>query len=945
MFAHVSFDCDDPTADIFCHSIEDAGFGAQLVSSQLAEDVQPKACSTLQLKIFGLTDASSASALESQLRSWSGVHSANVTLRNARATITHNPSMLGLRALVEGIEHLGLNALLADSDDNNAQLESLAKTREIQEWRRSFWISLCFAIPVFLISMIFPLCGPWLDFGSVPLPVPGLYLGDVVCLLLTAPVQFGIGRRFYRSAFKSLRHGSPTMDVLVVLGTSAAFFFSVASMLVSIFSSLHMRPSTVFDTSTMLITFITLGRYLENRAKGQTSRALSRLMSLAPSMAAIYVDPIAVEKAVELFDDNDEHSKEGRTETDRPSSTGERTIPTELIQVGDIVILRPGDKIPADGTVLRGKSYVDESAITGEALPILKHQGHTLIGGTVNGVGRIDFKVTRAGRDTQLSQIVRLVQEAQTHRAPIQRLADIVAGYFVPTVIGLGLLTFLGWMILSRVLPHPPMIFVDHTSGGTVMVCLKLCISVIVFACPCALGLSTPTAVMVGTGVGAERGILVKGGATLETATKLTHVVLDKTGTLTMGQMSVASCEMALPWEGNDWRQRLWWTLVGLTEKDSEHPIGKAAHKAAKQRMGLGDDESLPGRVSDFEVIVGRGVGALVEPATKAEPRSYRVLVGNERYLRDRSVDVPAEASVASPVKAKFSDDPSALSTPNSQTTILVAIDGIYAGQLLLSDALKPTAVAAVAALRRMGLETFLVTGDQASSAHAVARLVNIPSSHVHAGVSPDQKQEIVRDLQGRGAQVAMVGDGINDSPALATADVGIAMATGTDVAMEAADIVLMRPHDLLDVAASLHLARTIFRRIKLNLLWACAYNIVGLPFAMGFFLPFGLHLHPMAAGAAMAASSVSVLGSSLLLKRWCRPKWMNVDVLDPTKHSDLSSLPRSPSWSSSPSSSFPSWRAINPKRLWRAGWASIKSKGHHSDDGYLPLHNLETVG
>ena len=566
-------------------SIEDAGFDVQLVSSQLAEDVQLKAWSTLQLKIFGLTDASSAFALESQLRSWSGVRSANVTLRNTRATIIHNPSMLGLRALVENIEHLGLNALLADSDDNNAQLESLAKTREIQEWRRAFWISLSFAVPVFLISMIFPLCMPWLDFGSIPLPVPGLYLGDVVCLLLTAPVQFGIGRRFYRSAFKSLRHGSPTMDVLVVLGTSAAFFFSVASMLVSIFSSWHMRPSTVFDTSTMLITFITLGRYLENRAKGQTSRALSRLMSLAPSMATIYIDPIAAEKAVELFDDNDNRSKESRTDSDRPSPTAERTVPTELIQVGDIVILRPGDKIPADGTVLRGESYVDESAITGEALPLLKHHGHALIGGTVNGVGRIDFKVTRAGRDTQLSQIVRLVQEAQTHRAPIQRLADIVAGYFVPTVIGLGLVTFLGWMILSRVLPHPPKIFVDHASGGTVMVCLKLCISVIVFACPCALGLSTPTAVMVGTGVGAERGILVKGGATLETATKLTHVVLDKTGTLTVGQMSVASCEMTLPWEGNDWRQRLWWTLVGLTEKDSEHPIGKATHKAAKERM------------------------------------------------------------------------------------------------------------------------------------------------------------------------------------------------------------------------------------------------------------------------------------------------------------------------------------------------------------------------
>ncbi|KAI9883111.1 MAG: hypothetical protein M1823_005115 [Watsoniomyces obsoletus] len=913
--------------------IEDAGFDAKLLSSQIGDEVSTQSSLTVQLKIYGLSDAASAIALESTLRSWSGVRSATVSFSNSRATITHNPSIIGLRALVESIESTGLNALVSDAEDNNAQLESLAKTREIQEWRRAFWTALSLAVPVFFISMIFPMCIPPLDFGSTPLFIPGLYLGDVVCLLLTIPVQFGIGKRFYKSAFKSLRHGSPTMDVLVVLGTSAAFFFSVAAMLVSICSFPHSRPATVFDTSTMLITFITLGRYLENRAKGHTSRALSRLMSLAPSMAAIYIDPIAAEKAAE------DQVSVAVTEKDRPDqeqagATAERVIPTELIQVGDIVILRPGDKIPADGVVVRGDTYVDESAITGEAMPILKRTGSLLIGGTVNGVGRLDFKVTRAGRDTQLSQIVKLVQEAQTDRAPIQRLADVVAGYFVPTVIALGLITFLGWLILSHVLPHPPAIFMDHASGGTLMVCLKLCISVIVFACPCALGLSTPTAVMVGTGVGAERGILVKGGATLETATKLTHVVLDKTGTLTMGKMSVAACEMTSIWNGNDWRRRVWWTLVGLAEKGSEHPIGKAVHAAAKEKTGIDEMSSLEGRVSDFEVIVGRGIGALVEPATTAERKAYRVLVGNERYLRDHGVDVPVNAgSDELPAASKTSNAPSSAQGPSGMTTILIAIDGAYAGRLSLSDTLKPTAIAAVAALHRMGLETYLVTGDQPSSAHSVARIVGIPASHVHAGVSPDQKQEIVRDLQASGAQVAMVGDGINDSPALATADVGIAMATGTDVAMEAADIVLMRPQDLLDIAASLHLARTIFRRIRLNLIWATAYNLIGLPFAMGFFLPFGYHLHPMAAGAAMAASSVSVVGSSLLLKFWRRPRWMDVDLLEASV--DNASPKRS--WRHS----TPRWTS-RVSRLGRSGWRALWPSRKQADDGYLPLHNVD---
>ncbi|KAL1845755.1 hypothetical protein VTK73DRAFT_433 [Phialemonium thermophilum] len=852
--------------------IEDRGFDAKILSSTFDLE-HSKNLSTAQFRIYGNLDASAAERLEGKLRGLAGVSSATLSLSASRLTVCHCPSVTGLRAIVEAVEQEGYNALVADNDDNNAQLESLAKTREINEWRRAFRISLSFAIPVFIISMIIPMCLSFIDFGSVEL-VPGLFLGDVFCLVLTVPVQFGIGKRFYISAWKSIKHGSPTMDVLVVLGTSCAFFFSVMAMLVSLLVPPHTRPSTIFDTSTMLITFITFGRFLENRAKGQTSKALSRLMSLAPSMATIYTDPIAAEKVAEEWETS---TGSEQSATDGQAAE-EKVIPTELLEVGDIVIIRPGDKIPADGIIVRGETYVDESMVTGEAMPVQKKKGSSVIGGTVNGHGRVDFRVTRAGRDTQLSQIVKLVQDAQTTRAPIQRLADTLAGYFVPTILILGLMTFVIWMILSHVLSNPPKIFLEEASGGKVMVCVKLCISVIVFACPCALGLATPTAVMVGTGVGAENGILVKGGAALEATTKITRVVFDKTGTLTYGKMSVANANLASVWQDNEWRRRLWWVLVGLAEMGSEHPVGRAVLGAAKAELGLDPEGNLDGSVGDFTAAVGKGISATVEPATNAERIRYRVLIGNVRHLRENSVEVP-ESAIEQSEQLNQKNAPSRYKVSNSSsagtTNIFIAVDGKYAGHLCLSDTIKEGALAAIAALHRMGVKTAMVTGDQRSTAVAVASAVGINLDEVYAGVSPDQKQDIVRKLKGQGETVAMVGDGINDSPALATADVGIAMSSGTDVAMEAADVVLMRPNDLMDVPAALHLARSIFGRIKLNLAWACAYNVIGLPFAMGIFLPLGWHLHPMAAGAAMAASSVSVVASSLLLKLWKRPRWM----------------------------------------------------------------------
>jgi len=891
--AVITHDPSKLSAEQVVEIIDDRGFDAEIISSQKSGIQQSHTTSSIQLKIYGLPDRDSANTLEDLLRQRSGVISAIINLSTSRATINYNPSLIGLRALVEAVEEAGYNALVADSEDNNAQLESLAKTKEIQEWRRAFWFSLSFAIPVFCISMLIPMCIPALDFGSWII-LPGLYLGDILCMALTFPVQFGVGKRFYISAWKSLKHKSPTMDVLVVLGTSAAWFFSVAAMLVSIISPPHDRPATVFDTSTMLITFITLGRWLENRAKGQTSKALSRLMSLAPSMATIYDDPIAADKAAEGWEiplsptvEKKESIPQEILESRKAS--GQKVIPTELIQVGDIVILRPGDKVPADGTVTRGESYVDEGMVTGEAMPILKRKGSLLMAGTVNGAGRIDFRVTRAGRDTQLSQIVKLVQEAQTSRAPIQRMADIVAGYFVPTIIVLGLTTFVSWMILSHVLPHPPKIFTDAHAGGKFMVCLKLCISVIVFACPCALGLSTPTAVMVGTGVGAEHGILVKGGAALETATKITHVVLDKTGTLTMGKMNVSSAKIEGRWTSNEWRKRLWWSIVGLAELGSEHPVGRAILGSAREHLSLGIEDSIDGSIGDFEVTVGRGISAEVEPATSAERTRYRVHIGNAKYLRSNGIRIPEDADPDSSVELSTSNASSSKVLPAGVTTIHTAIDSVYAGTLFLSDTLKPTAAAAITALHRMGITTSLVTGDTYATALSIAKAVGIPKSEIHASVSPSEKQSIISSLQsttnprnGNPHLVAMVGDGINDSPALATADIGISLSSGTDIAIEAADIVLMQPLDLLSIPASLSLARTIFNRIKLNLMWACVYNVIGLPFAMGVFLPFnGWHLHPMMAGAAMAMSSVSVVGSSLLLRFWKRPRWMSMERLE----------------------------------------------------------------
>ncbi|ORY77028.1 E1-E2 ATPase-domain-containing protein [Protomyces lactucae-debilis] len=822
------------SAEALAERIEDCGFDATIVSSiqAFAETVGGiKAEETTVFRIYGMTCASCVNKVEQGLLRIPGVSQAAVNLQLEEAKITFMPDQVGLRDLVDGIAALGFDALLADRTDDGAQLESLARTRETREWRRH-WIQCCaVAVPLFLLNKVFPYYTPLRKLLDMRVFIPGLHLVDVVSLLLTVVLLFGAARRFYQSAYKSLKHGSATMDVLIVLGVSASVAFSILSMLVSMVTSFKGHTATFFDTAGMLLTFVSFGRYLENKAKGATSTALSRLMSLAPSSATIYV------------------GKDGEKQA------AERIVATELIQIGDIVLLRPGSKVPADGVVVAGESFVDESMVTGEVEPLHKQAGSLVVAGTVNGHGSIDFRVQRVGKDTQLSQIVQLVQDAQTSKAPIQRFSDQVAGYFVPCVIFLGLLTFMAWMVLSHVLASPPAIFLNAGPGGKVMTCLKLCISVIVVACPCALGLATPTAVMVGTGMAASQGVLIKGGAVLERATQVTRVVFDKTGTLTLGQMTVQRSWMTSTWQD---RVKLWWTLVAATEQPSEHPTGHALVRHAKDVLNLAVHEMISAATTGFEVVSGRGVQCTVQ----VEGTSYEVVIGNALHL---------ESHGSTPEQ----NDQLAKSVQDGQTCVFVAINGLYAGFLGLSDQIKQDAAATVMALKRMGKQVSMVTGDQLASAQRVAKEVGISSDQVWAGIVPGGKQELIRAMQAEGCVVAMVGDGINDSPALATADIGIAVGSGTDVAIEAADMVLMRRGAILDVPVALLLSSAIFGRIKLNLLWACIYNLIAIPFAMGFFLPMGLHLHPIVAAGAMAFSSVSVVCSSLLLKYWQAPRWL----------------------------------------------------------------------
>ncbi|KAH9928782.1 copper P-type ATPase CtaA [Amylocystis lapponica] len=837
--------------DRIMNEISDIGFDATVIPTSRSD--------AITLRIYGMTCSSCTSSVEAGLGGMPGVTSVAVSLTTETCKVEFDRALVGPREMVERIEEMGFDAMLSDQEDAT-QLRSLTRTKEIQEWRSRFYWSLGFAVPVFFISMVakhIPFFAQVFDFRLCR----GIYLGDVLVLLLTSASQFWIGLRFYRNAYKALKHGSATMDVLIMLGTSAAYFYSLLAML---FATMNVdpdyRPFVFFDTSTMLIMFVSLGRYLENRAKGRTSAALTDLMALAPSMATIY--------------------------TDAPACTQEKRIPTELVQVGDTVKLVPGDKVPADGTVLRGASSVDESAVTGEPVPVLKQVGDSVIGGTVNGLGTFDMLVARAGKDTALAQIVKLVEDAQTSKAPIQAFADRVAGVFVPTVISLAVFTFIAWMVLSHVLSETSLPEMFHAHGASKLaVCLQLCISVVVVACPCALGLSTPTAIMVGTGMGAKNGILIKGGRALEASRLIKTIVLDKTGTVTQGKLTV----VAAAWAPSEDYSELYTeagsldqvplstkcvddatradviAMVAATEARSEHPLAKAVAVYGKDLLARSPAGIPQVTIDDFESVTGAGVKATV--TLVASNRQYTVYVGNANFAKQSdNMSLPAAL-------VRFDEQEAAL----GRTTIVVSVSRSTSRPspvltIALSDVPRPSSVHAIRALQSMGIEVNMLTGDGRTTALAVAKEVGIRPEGVWASMSPKGKASVVTEMMEKGGGgVAMVGDGINDSPSLVAASVGIALSSGTSVAIEAADIVLMRS-DLLDVVAALHLSRAIYATIRRNLVWACVYNILGIPLAMGLFLPFGLHLHPMMAGAAMAFSSVSVVTSSLALKWWVRP-------------------------------------------------------------------------
>lgn len=738
---------------------------------------------SVTLAVRGMMCASCVAHVEKALRGVAGVADARVNLASERATV-HLAGDVEPEKLIRAVEEAGYEAeVVAEQEPARAaDRERAARRAEVAGLRRTFLISLVLTAPVFLLSMT----GMW----------PGIHAGWRNAWLLWAfatPVQFWAGWRFYRGAWSALRHGLADMNVLVAVGTSAAYLYSLAMTVApGYFRARGFSTDVYYDTSCVIITLVLFGRWLEAVARGRTSEAIRRLMRLAPPTARVLRDG------------------------------GEVEIPVEQVRPGDVVVVRPGERIPVDGEVVEGHSAVDESMLTGESIPVDKQPGDEVVGGTMNQTGSLRFRATRVGRDTVLSQIVRLVEEAQSAKPPIQRLADRVAGYFVPAVIGIAALTFVVWYVAG---PAPSFLYA-----------LLNFVSVLIVACPCALGLATPTAIMVGTGRGAELGVLVRDGGSLEELHRVRAVVLDKTGTITRGEPSLTD---VIALSGTEPALLRWAAAV---ENQSEHPLARAVVAGAVAR-GI----QLPA-CQDFAAVPGKGVTGTVE--------GRRVAVGSGRLLE--------EEGLAGPERLREEADRLA---GEGKTVMYVVVDGGVAGLLAVADTVKSGAAEAVRAIRRMGLQVVMLTGDNRRAAHAVARQVGI--ERVLAEVLPTEKARAVEGLQREGLRVAMVGDGINDAPALARADVGIAIGTGTDVAMEAADITVMSG-DLRGVVTALQLGRATVRTIRANLFWAFVYNSLGIPVAAGVLYPFfGILLNPMLAALAMALSSVSVVTNSLRLRRF----------------------------------------------------------------------------
>uniref|UniRef100_A0ABI8A4Z0 P-type Cu(+) transporter n=1 Tax=Felis catus TaxID=9685 RepID=A0ABI8A4Z0_FELCA len=773
--------------------IQDLGFEASVMENYTGSD------GDLELIITGMTCASCVHNIESKLTRTNGITYASVALATSKAHVKFDPEMIGPRDIVKIIEEIGFHASPAQRNPNVHHLDHKV---EIKQWKKSFLCSLMFGIPVMglMIYMLVPSNEPHETMVLDHNIVPGLSILNLIFFILCTFVQLLGGWYFYIQAYRSLRHGAANMDVLIVLATSIAYTYSVIILVVAVAEKAERSPVTFFDTPPMLFVFIALGRWLEHVAKSKTSEALAKLMSLQATEATV----------VTLGEDN--------------LIIREEQVPMELVQRGDVIKVVPGGKFPVDGKVLEGSTMADESLITGEAMPVTKKPGSTVIAGSINAHGSVLINATHVGNDTTLAQIVKLVEEAQMSKAPIQQLADRFSGYFVPFIIIISTLTLVVWIIIGfidfgvvqKYFPTPN----KHISQTEVIIrfAFQTSITVLCIACPCSLGLATPTAVMVGTGVAAQNGILIKGGKPLEMAHK-------ELGTETLGYCTDFQ---AVPGCG-----------IGCKVSNVE---GILAHGKRQWSTQAG---------------ISNGVGGVPEE-TDATPQTFSVLIGNREWMRRNGLTISSDIS-----------DTMTDHEMKGQTAILVAIDGVLCGMIAIADAVKQEAALAVHTLKSMGVDVVLITGDNRKTARAIATQVGI--NKVFAEVLPSHKVAKVQELQNEGKRVAMVGDGVNDSPALARADVGIAIGTGTDVAIEAADVVLIR-NDLLDVVASIHLSKRTVWRVRLNLVLALIYNLIGIPIAAGVFMPIGIVLQPWMGSAAMAASSVSVVLSSLQLKCYKKP-------------------------------------------------------------------------
>ncbi|HHT57633.1 heavy metal translocating P-type ATPase [Herbinix luporum] len=736
------------------------------------------------LKIEGMTCAACAKAVERAVGKLEGISQAKVNLATERLTINYEPSIIRLSDIKNAVKKAGYKAQDVESAMDSDRDNKLKAKKSL--WQR-FIISLICTVPLLYISMGHMIGLPLPRFLD-PMINPAAFA--IAQLVLTLPV-IAVGYKYYLVGFKTLLKGSPNMDSLIAIGTSAAVIYGIFATVQILQGDGSYAMELYFESAAVILTLITLGKYFETVSKGKTSEAIKKLMGLAPKTATII--------------------REDR----------ELNIAIDEVEVGDIIVVKPGEKLPVDGIVISGTTSVDESMLTGESIPVEKHAGDTVIGASINKNGSIRYRATRVGKDTTLAQIIKLVEEAQGSKAPIAKMADIISGYFVPIVIILALLAGLAW----------------YTIGGeSVIFALTIFISVLVIACPCALGLATPTAIMVGTGKGAEHGVLIKSGEALETAHKINTVVFDKTGTITEGRPKVTDVFTA----DNISKEELL-KISASAEKGSEHPLGEAIVDFAND-MGIDTVN-----VTDFMAIPGHGIEVTID--------ENQVLLGNRKLMTERKINLENWEQISD----KLADE--------GKTPMYIAISGKLAGIVAVADTVKESSKRAIESLHRMGIEVTMITGDNKKTAQAIARQVGI--DRVLAEVLPQDKADKVKELQSKGRKVAMVGDGINDAPALAQADIGIAIGSGTDVAMESADIVLMRS-DLMDVPTAIQLSRSTIGNIKENLFWAFAYNTIGIPIAMGILYIFGGPLlNPMIAGAAMSLSSVSVVTNALRLKRF----------------------------------------------------------------------------